>query len=188
MYLIAWFIHAYYIRFLYTYYTYYLFIYFGYYMQLFSYSVNPNSNKRLCTYACLLWVSTLTVHITDCFMSYLSPCYMPGWHASVFLHWSGLHRGPSHGQSGHHHAVLHIFRSQRGRKDGNIMAKIEGWYYSTCPWGLVWQRSRLWADPVFCSTTICQSKELTCQTKKGPIISWQSCFTHKAITMDEELS
>ena len=37
-----------------------------------------------------------------------------------------------------------------------------------CPWGLVWQRSRLWADPVFCSTAICQSKELTCQTKKGP--------------------
>ena len=107
-------------------------------------------------------------------MSYLSPCYMPGWHASVFLHWSGLHRGPSHGQSGHHHAVLHIFRSQRGRKDGNIMAKMEGWYYNTFVHGD-------WCDrEVACEQTLSSAwppyvsqRSWHVKQKKGPIISWQ---------------
>ena len=40
-----------------------------------------------------------------------SLCFSLGWHASVLLHWSWIHRGSSHGKSRHHHPILYIFWS-----------------------------------------------------------------------------
>lgn len=47
-------------------------------------------------------------------------CFLSGWYASVFLHWSWIYWRPSHGKSGYNHTLLHILWGKRSWETWNL--------------------------------------------------------------------